>query len=141
MAEVVAGTLAEAHDAEVLIERPDGSRITVIVNIRPLKNHRGGVIGAINCFYDITSRKLLEDALRTREAELALVINETPFMLTRCSSDLRYQFVSEAYAEMLGRPAADLAGHSIVEVMGEEGFETIRPFVETVLQGTRVEFE
>ena len=38
MAEVVAGTLSEAADAEVLIERPDGSRITVIVNIRPLKN-------------------------------------------------------------------------------------------------------
>jgi PAS domain-containing protein len=38
MAEVIAGTLAEARDAEVLIERPDGSRITVVVNIRPLKN-------------------------------------------------------------------------------------------------------
>ena len=50
MAEVVAGTLAEACDGEVLIERPDGSRITVIVNIRPLKNEGGELIGAINCF-------------------------------------------------------------------------------------------
>src|SRR5918995_1068092 len=31
MAEVVAGTLSEASDAEVLIERPDGSQITVVV--------------------------------------------------------------------------------------------------------------
>ena len=141
MAEVVAGTLAEVHDAEVLIERPDGSRITVIVNIRPLKNERGDVIGAINCFYDITSRKLIEEALRTREAELALVINETPFMLTRCSRDLRYQFISKTYAEMLGLQPADVAGKAIVEIMGQDGFETIRPYVETVLQGTRVEFE
>jgi signal transduction histidine kinase len=64
MAEVVAGTLAEACDAEVLIERPDGSRITVVVNIRPLKNERGDVMGAINCFYDITARKETEEALR-----------------------------------------------------------------------------
>ena len=64
MAEVVAGTLAEARDGEVLIERPDGSRITVIVNIRPFKNERGDVTGAINCFYDITSRKHTEEALR-----------------------------------------------------------------------------
>jgi PAS domain-containing protein len=64
MAEVVAGTLSEACDAEVLIERPDGSRITVVVNIRPLTNERGDVIGAINCFYDITSRKQTEEALR-----------------------------------------------------------------------------
>ena len=64
MAEVIAGTLPEACDAEVLIERPDGSRITVVVNIRPLKNERGHIMGAINCFYDITARKEMEDSLR-----------------------------------------------------------------------------
>ena len=37
MAQVVSGEILEARDAEVLIERPDGSRVTVIVNIRPLK--------------------------------------------------------------------------------------------------------
>ncbi len=312
MAEVVAGTLSEASDTEVLIERPDGSRIAVIVNVRPLKNEGGDVIGAINCFYDITSRKQTEDALRqnledvtrmqqlstrllqagdfslllhdildaaiaitgaqmgniqlvdgdvlrivaqrgfdkpfleffasvhgeaacgaalqrgervivddvvnspifagtaaldvmagagaravqstplvnrhgrvlgmfsthyqrapqqpgeralrlldilarqaadlieqkqseealrAKEADLELVIDQTPFMLTRCSRDLRYQFVSRTYAEMIGRPPADITGQAIVEIMGEEGFETIRPYIETVLDGTRVEDE
>ena len=32
MAAVVAGTISEARDAEVIIERPDGSRVAVIVN-------------------------------------------------------------------------------------------------------------
>jgi nitrogen fixation/metabolism regulation signal transduction histidine kinase len=64
MAEVVAGVLAEARDAEVLIERPEGSRITVVVNIRPVKNERGEILGATNCFYDITARKKAEEALR-----------------------------------------------------------------------------
>ena len=64
MAEVVAGTLSEVRDGEVVIERPDGTRVTVVVNIRPLKNHRGEIIGAINCFYDITERKRAEEALR-----------------------------------------------------------------------------
>ena len=63
MAEVVSGKIAAAHDAEVHIERPDGSRIAVVVNIRPLKNDRGEVIGAINCFYDITGRKRSEKEL------------------------------------------------------------------------------
>src|SRR5688500_9131819 len=82
-----------------------------------------------------------EEALRAREADLELVINQTPFMLTRCSRDLRYQFVSRTYAEMMGRQPADIAGRAIVEIMGEEGFETIRPYIDTVLKGTRVEFE
>src|SRR4030095_7730394 len=80
MAEVIAGTLAEACDAEVLIERPDGSRITVIVNIRPVKNERGDIMGAINCFYDITARKEMENALRDsdrRKSEfLAMLAHE-----------------------------------------------------------------
>jgi PAS domain S-box-containing protein len=64
MAEVVSGTLSEVRDGEVLIERPDGSRITVIVNIRPQWTHQGELAGAINCFYDITERKRTEEALR-----------------------------------------------------------------------------
>ena len=64
MAEVVSGKLSEVRDAEVLIERPDGSRITVVVNIRPQKNQQGEGAGAINCFYDITERKRTEEALR-----------------------------------------------------------------------------
>jgi two-component system CheB/CheR fusion protein len=60
MAEVVSGKISEARDAEVLIERPDGSRIVVVVNIRPLKNQRGEITGAVNCFYDITERKHAE---------------------------------------------------------------------------------
>ena len=71
MAEVVSGKLTEAKDAEVLIERPDGSRVTVIVNIRPLKNDQGQLTGAINCFSDITERKQVENALRRVQAVLA----------------------------------------------------------------------
>ena len=48
MAEVLSDKISGLRDAEVLIERPDGSRITVLVNIRPLRNQRGDLTGAIN---------------------------------------------------------------------------------------------
>ena len=60
MAEVLSGKISEARDAEVLIERPDGSRVTAVVNVHPLKNQRGEVTGEINCFYDVTERKAAE---------------------------------------------------------------------------------
>src|SRR5207302_739019 len=41
------------RNQEVVIERPDGSRLTVMVNISPLRNDKGEHVGAINCFLDI----------------------------------------------------------------------------------------
>lgn len=52
MAQVVSGAVASVTDAPVVIERADGSRVTVIVNIRPLRDTRGEIVGAINCFYE-----------------------------------------------------------------------------------------
>ena len=64
MATVLAGAKPLVSDMEFLIERPDGSRIPVIANVAPLKNHRGEITGAINCFYDISERKQFELSLR-----------------------------------------------------------------------------
>jgi PAS domain S-box-containing protein len=71
MVEVIAGKISGVRDAEVLIERPDGSEVSVVVNIRPLKNERGEITGAINCFYDITERKGVEQRQHFLMNELA----------------------------------------------------------------------
>jgi PAS domain S-box-containing protein len=42
---------------------------------------------------------------------------------------------------MIGHEADDVVGRPIVEIMGEEGFQTILPHVRKVLQGERVEYE
>ena len=62
-------------------------------------------------------------------------------MLTLCSSDLRYKYVSRSYAQMLGRQPNELVNMPIADILGKDGFETIRPRIETVLGGEEVEFE
>jgi hypothetical protein len=47
MAWVVSGKVSEVNDEEVIVERPDGSRVTAVVNIRSLRNERGEITGAI----------------------------------------------------------------------------------------------
>lgn len=67
---VLNGEIPEARDVEMIIERPDGSRLTVIANIAPLRNSQGTITGAINCFYDITERKRLESETQQQAAAL-----------------------------------------------------------------------
>jgi two-component sensor histidine kinase len=71
MAWVVSGRVSEVNDEEVIVERPDGSRVNAVVNIRSLKNESGEVTGAINCAYDITERKHVEEHQRLLMGELA----------------------------------------------------------------------
>lgn len=59
MAEVLR-TGKPAQNKEVVIERPDGSRVTVLVNIAPLLDEDGTLVGAVNCFQDLTAQKQAE---------------------------------------------------------------------------------
>ncbi|MPY71403.1 MAG: PAS domain S-box protein [Alphaproteobacteria bacterium] len=58
--EVALRTGEPQHNRDVIIERPDGSRIVVRVDIEPLRAADGRVEGAINCFQDMTDRMKAE---------------------------------------------------------------------------------
>jgi PAS domain S-box-containing protein len=57
-----------AFDVEVYIERPDGSRLPVLVNFAALKDANGEVTGAMASFVEISQRKRAEEAMRQSEA-------------------------------------------------------------------------
>ena len=60
-----------ARNVEVFIERPDGSRLPVLVNFAALRNGKGEITGAITSFMDITERKQAEERQRLLTNELA----------------------------------------------------------------------
>jgi len=49
-------------------------------------------------------------AALTSRNDAETILRNTPFLLARCSSDLRYVFVSEALARMLGHRPEELVG-------------------------------
>jgi PAS domain S-box-containing protein len=101
MAEVLR-TGIEARDLEVVIERPDGLRITVSVNIVPLRNADGELIGAINCFQDITERKRAEEELRRSEDRLRLIIDTIPTMAWTVRPDGAVDFLNQRWRNYTG---------------------------------------
>lgn len=52
---------------EVVIERPDAKRVTVLSSVAPFMDEAGNMIGAIDVLQDITDRRWLEDARRLAE--------------------------------------------------------------------------
>lgn len=90
---------------------------------------------------DITEKKQAAVALRQKDELLRQITNITPTMLAHCSRDLRYLFINQTIADFMGRAASEIIGQPIERIMGAEAFATIRPYVERVLQGERVEYE
>ena len=70
----------EINGAEIVVERPDGERRTVLAHASPLRGASGQVIGAVNVVVDITARKSAEDTLkrvdRARNEFLAILAHE-----------------------------------------------------------------
>jgi PAS domain S-box-containing protein len=64
-------TGVSVREQEVHIERPDGSRGIAVVDIEAVKDSGGNIVGAVNCFQDITERKRSEAQIidLAREAE------------------------------------------------------------------------
>ncbi|WP_175628225.1 PAS domain-containing sensor histidine kinase [Thioalkalivibrio denitrificans] len=66
------------YNQELVVERPDGSRRVVVVNVIPRQDAEARLVGAIHCLTDITERKWAEqeitaysEALRTLSHRLS----------------------------------------------------------------------
>src|SRR5437764_6856091 len=135
-------TSQQQVETELQLKPRNGKRIPALLCSRPITSTtRNGALLYQTAIMDLSERKRAEELLRAKEAELEAIINRTPFMLTRCSGDLRYRLVSRAYARMLGRTPEEIAGKPIIEIMGEEGLKAISPHIEKVLRGRTAEFE
>jgi PAS domain S-box-containing protein len=55
------------YDSEIVIERPDGERRTVLAHVNPIRDGSGKVLGAVNVLVDITDRKHAEDIVKTAD--------------------------------------------------------------------------
>ena len=111
------------HEEEVIIGRPDGSRVHVSVHIDPIRNPTDGrIIGVVNYFNDLTERKrqeaerehlLLEAQTRSAELqearhELESKIERRTIALRRLSSHLMH--VQDEQSRRIARELHDSIG-------------------------------
>lgn len=62
-------------------------------------------------------------------------------MISYIDKEKRYQEVNAAYEKIYNRGADKIRGHHVRELLGEEGFERIRPYIEGALRGERINYE
>ena len=103
------------RNQEVIIERPDGSRIWVTVNIDPIFNEHGELVEAINAFHDTTALKQAEQELLRRTTELSSFMETAPVGLHSVDADGKVLWANQAELQLLGYSADEYIGRHIGE--------------------------
>jgi PAS domain S-box-containing protein len=106
-----------ARDQEVLVERADGSRVAILVNIDPLFDAQGRRWGAIWCLQDITERKrTIEELdrsrqdLRQQQERWKATYEHAAIGIVELDADGRFLRVNEAICSITGLSREELLG-------------------------------
>ena len=83
----------------------------------------------------MTDRKRAQEALRANEAELHLITDTLPMRIAYVDKEQRNQFVNRLVEEHEGRPAAEIIGKTLREVLGDDRYDRVRAYVEDALAG------
>ena len=141
MAEVLSGEIPEARDMEVQIERPDGSRVTVIVNIRALKNEYGVITGAINCFVDITERQRIQEEVRRGGERFRFLAEAMPQKIFTTTADGAVDYVNQQWLDFTGASFSEIREWGWTRfIHPDDAEESLRRWKHSVASGESFEF-
>ncbi|MEP6611713.1 MAG: PAS domain S-box protein [Mucilaginibacter sp.] len=101
---------------EILIERPDGTRLNVLPYPVPAFNDAGEIVGAVNTLIDVTEQRSGE----AKQAMLAAIIESSEDAIVSKTLDGIITTWNKSAAKMFGHTEGEAVGKSITLVIPED---------------------
>ena len=81
------------------------------------------------------------EAVRQSEQHLEMISNTVPALISYVDRDLCYRTCNEAYLKWFGVSREDVIGKPVREILGEEAWSAVRPYIEAGFAGETVDYE
>ena len=92
----------EYNGREIVVERPDGRRLTALAHANPIRDGSGKLLGAVNVLVDISDRKRAQEEIETRARQQAVIAELGRRALTEEDISALMEMVVETAARTLG---------------------------------------
>jgi len=88
-------------------------------------------------------QQLQEEIRKRKQAQdqLQLITDALPVCISYLDTDLRYLFANKTYQTWFGLSPEAICGKTVPEVIGEDGYQRVRGYLERVLRGEYVTYE
>jgi two-component system, cell cycle sensor histidine kinase and response regulator CckA len=123
------------RNEDVTVERADGSRIIVRLNIDPLYDSDGSRCGAINAFQDVTELKRAEEASR----RLAAVVESSGDAIVTKDLDGIITSWNQGAERLFGYAADEIIGKPVTILIPPDRHDEERMILERIRRGQRID--
>lgn len=115
-----------------------GSHSTTTLVLDEIKIYQPENDFTIACF---AKHNLMPYAFEEEAKNLCALLNALPLCVSYLDTQLRHQFVNQAYLDLFHLEKSAVIGQSLAQVIGPAAFELLCPHIERVFSGQRVSYE
>jgi PAS domain S-box-containing protein len=89
----------EYNGQGIIIERPDGQRLTVLAYANPIRDDSGKLLGAVNVLLEVSDQKRTQDELRQTHDELEIGVQKRTKELVKANNELQAEIAERKRTE------------------------------------------
>jgi len=125
----------EIQDAEIIIERPDGTRRIVMPHPKPFFNAEGKVTGAVNMLLDITDQKNIEE----NNGHFAAIVESSDDAIISKTLESIVTSWNKSAERIFGYTAQEMIGVSITKIVPPDRLDEEPQILNRLKRGERIE--
>lgn len=128
---------SEARRGEIVIERPDGSRVSALIHASPVHDGSQRIVGVISLLFDNSEQKAIENNYHSIEQRFSSFMRHLPCPAWIKDSHGRYVYANEVVEQVQGRPRSAIYGRTDEELFSPDTAALFRSNDQAVLDDGR----
>src|SRR5687768_10817249 len=125
----------EFNGQEIIVERPDGTRLHVLAHANPIRDPSGQIVGAVNVLVDVSDRRRAVDA----QTLLASIVESSDDAIISKTLEGRILSWNGGAERLFGYTAAEAVGASIMLIIPPERRDEEQAIIARLRRGERID--